>query len=511
MKTSKVVIKISQSVWETINCYHKDSDEKLSFLHARTVRRGDTTIILACENPTLLADDCYRSHGATHLSLYKDVTEGVVSKFLDSGFDTLINIHNHPFSESGTTFSAVDDRDDVSFDKAVRPAMYHSGQTFTSVSVVLDRKSVDARITDTTQSKAFQVVTEIQCHGDQLQILYPNSASGSTTIREAVDERLARQDFIPAHVATWMQSARVAIAGAGGLGSILAEGILRLGFRHLTICDDDEVEISNLNRLQGIRQDQLGMQKVRALEGHLKAIAPDAHIRCLSTPLQDKVATQAFSECDLLIGALDNSLPRALLNHISVQYQIPYFDAGVEVQRAPVNFRYRLFGVLPGVTACMQCSAFEILDDAEIAHALLNPELEGEFRHRGYITGEEEAKAASVYALNLQASGALMTELINYLCGFRFTATTLYSDFSSDTYQRTDRIIYPGNKPGVDCPVCSHYTGLGDQESLPFFTTLNENDIDLSVFFGPQYTEDDKDTKLVSEISENYIDAIKCV
>ena len=501
MKTSRVIIKISQPVWETINSYHADSNEKLSFIHARTFCRGDTTIILACENPTLLADDCYRSHGATHLSLYKDVTEGLVSKFLDSGFDTLINIHNHPFSESGTTFSAVDDRDDVSFDKAVRSAMSNNGQTFTNVSVVLDRKSADARITNTTQSTTFQVVTEIQCHGDHLQIRYPNSSSGSTTKQEAVDERLARQDFIPAHVATWMKSARVAIAGAGGLGSILAEGLLRLGFRHLTICDDDVVEMTNLNRLQGIRQDQLGMQKAHALEEYLKAIAPDAHIRCLSTLLQDKVATKAFSECDLLIGALDNSLPRALLNHISVQYQIPYFDAGVEVQRDPVNFRYRLFGVLPGISACMQCSAFEVLDNAEVAHALLNPELEDEFRHRGYISGKEEAKAASVYALNLQASGALMTELLNYLNGFRPTATTLYSDFSSDTYQRTDYVIYPGNKPGADCPVCSHYTGLGDQECLPFFTSINENDFDLSALFGSPYTEDGKDTKLVSEIS----------
>ena len=58
-----------------------------------------------------------------------------------------------------------------------------------------------------------------------------------------------------------LESVRVGIAGAGGLGSNCAMHIVRAGVTHLTVVDFDVVNESNLNR-QFFFRDQIGMKKV---------------------------------------------------------------------------------------------------------------------------------------------------------------------------------------------------------------------------------------------------------
>ncbi len=53
------------------------------------------------------------------------------------------------------------------------------------------------------------------------------------------------------------------LVGGSGIGSNIAETILRLGFEHITIVDGDVVEESNLNR-QNYKQTDLGRPKVEA-------------------------------------------------------------------------------------------------------------------------------------------------------------------------------------------------------------------------------------------------------
>ena len=45
-----------------------------------------------------------------------------------------------------------------------------------------------------------------------------------------------------------LQSKRVILFGIGGVGSWCAEALIRTGLTHLTIVDDDTVQVSNLNR-----------------------------------------------------------------------------------------------------------------------------------------------------------------------------------------------------------------------------------------------------------------------
>ena len=55
------------------------------------------------------------------------------------------------------------------------------------------------------------------------------------------------------------------VLGGAGIGSIIAECLLRFGFETLTIVDGDIVEESNLNR-QNYTYNDIGVSKVKALK-----------------------------------------------------------------------------------------------------------------------------------------------------------------------------------------------------------------------------------------------------
>ena len=103
---------------------------------------------------------------------------------------------------------------------------------------------------------------------------------------------------------TVLESARVGIAGAGGLGSNCAMHLVRAGVKHITVVDFDVVNESNLNR-QFFFRDQLGQKKVEALKENLLRIDPDADIRAVDAKLDAVSVKEIFGDCDIVVEAFD--------------------------------------------------------------------------------------------------------------------------------------------------------------------------------------------------------------
>ena len=101
-----------------------------------------------------------------------------------------------------------------------------------------------------------------------------------------------------------LESARVGIAGAGGLGSNCAMHLVRAGVKHLTVVDFDVVNESNLNR-QFFFRDQLGQKKVEALKENLLRIEPDVDIRAVDMRLDASSAREIFADCGIVVEAFD--------------------------------------------------------------------------------------------------------------------------------------------------------------------------------------------------------------
>jgi sulfur carrier protein ThiS adenylyltransferase len=109
-----------------------------------------------------------------------------------------------------------------------------------------------------------------------------------------------------------VSSVKVGIAGAGGLGSNCACNLVRAGFKNLRIVDFDRVDHSNLNR-QFYFLDQVGMDKVKALEVNLRRINPDVNLESRVCKIERSNAGEIFSDCDIVVEAFDRAEYKSMI------------------------------------------------------------------------------------------------------------------------------------------------------------------------------------------------------
>ncbi len=117
--------------------------------------------------------------------------------------------------------------------------------------------------------------------------------------------------------------ARVLLVGAGGLGSPVAMYLAAAGVGQLTIADDDEVDLSNLQRQILHRQRDLGRPKAESAKDTIASLNPDVTV----TPLQARVGGAQLGElvrqCDLVVDASDNFATRFAINEACVVNRKP--------------------------------------------------------------------------------------------------------------------------------------------------------------------------------------------
>lgn len=101
-----------------------------------------------------------------------------------------------------------------------------------------------------------------------------------------------------------IQSKRIGIGGAGGLGSNCAMILVRSGFKNLEIIDQDLIDASNLNRQQYYTA-EIGLPKVTVLKNRLLDINPDANILIHQTKWDEGNAESFFKGFDYIIEAFD--------------------------------------------------------------------------------------------------------------------------------------------------------------------------------------------------------------
>lgn len=109
-----------------------------------------------------------------------------------------------------------------------------------------------------------------------------------------------------------IRSAKIGIAGAGGLGSNCALALVRSGFEKFVIADFDVVTLSNLNRQQYFSED-IGKSKVNCLETLLSKINPAAKCEVNNTRITNDNAENIFAECQCVVEAFDNAESKAML------------------------------------------------------------------------------------------------------------------------------------------------------------------------------------------------------
>jgi adenylyltransferase/sulfurtransferase len=164
--------------------------------------------------------------------------------------------------------------------------------------------------------------------------------------------------------------ARVAVVGAGGLGSPCLLYLAAAGVGRLTIIDDDAVALSNLQRQVLFETADAGAMKAERAASHLHALNP--HVETVAVPLRldaDNVDALLAGH-DLIIDGCDSFTTRLLVADSALAAGVPLvsgavgpFDGQVAVFKGhdPALPCYRCFVGNPEDQPDRNCAAVGVL------------------------------------------------------------------------------------------------------------------------------------------------------
>lgn len=124
-------------------------------------------------------------------------------------------------------------------------------------------------------------------------------------------------------------NARVAVVGAGGLGSPVLAYLAAAGAGHLTIIDDDVIDATNLQRQVVHRADGVGRRKVDSAAEYVSGLNPDVSVRARHTRITPDNAQELLAGHDVVLDGADNFPTRYAVSDACSALGLPVVWAAV--------------------------------------------------------------------------------------------------------------------------------------------------------------------------------------
>jgi molybdopterin/thiamine biosynthesis adenylyltransferase len=152
------------------------------------------------------------------------------------------------------------------------------------------------------------------------------------------------------------------IVGAGGLGSPTALYLGAGGVGKLTICDFDDVDLTNLQRQVIHATQSVGINKAVSAQKSLQAINPEITVIPIPRKSTEEEFTALAREADVVIDCSDNFRTRYTLNSICFNLKKPLVSGaaiGFEGQITVFDFRH-------ADSPCYHCLFPDMGEDGEM-------------------------------------------------------------------------------------------------------------------------------------------------
>ncbi|EAS8987414.1 HesA/MoeB/ThiF family protein [Salmonella enterica] len=142
----------------------------------------------------------------------------------------------------------------------------------------------------------------------------------------------------------------VLIVGLGGLGSPAALYLAGAGVGTLTLADDDDVHLSNLQRQILFTIDDIARPKAQAAKLRLARLNPDSKLIVLKQRLAGDALKNAVARADIVLDCTDNVATRQEINAACVALNTPLITASA------VGFGGQLMVLTPPwAQGCYRC------------------------------------------------------------------------------------------------------------------------------------------------------------
>ena len=113
------------------------------------------------------------------------------------------------------------------------------------------------------------------------------------------------------------------VIGAGGLGSPVGLYLASAGVGHITLIDDDVVDLTNLQRQIAHVQSRVGQPKTESAKAAMLAINPDIEITCIASRADVALLDTLVTQCDVVLDCCDNFHTRQAVNAACVKHCKP--------------------------------------------------------------------------------------------------------------------------------------------------------------------------------------------
>lgn len=357
----------------------------------------------------------------------------------------MVFCHTHPGDDGVPVFSRRDDTGE----KALQAMLDRRVPDIAHCALVISRNGFSARILGRHELVLIQSIGR--------QVLVRGRIGGA----HVGDERWDRQvRAFGAEGQAAIAALRVAIVGCGGTGSVVAEQLAHLGVRNFTLVDPDLIESTNLNRVVGSSEPDIGAAKVLITDRMIRRINPEAVISAVAGDVRDWATAKLLTQVDAIFSCTDSHASRVIVNQIAYQYLIPAFDMGISivVQEGSVT---RITGrsqmLAPGL-GCLVCG--NMLDWKQVRQEMMS---DTERTADRYLIGHHEPQPA-VISLNMTIASLSVTMFMAAFTSVPAEGRLLFYDGVKGTL-RSARI-----DPDPTCIVCSGAGALSKLDAWPLPT-----------------------------------------
>ena len=146
-----------------------------------------------------------------------------------------------------------------------------------------------------------------------------------------------------------ISSAKVFIVGAGGLGCPVGYYLTAAGVGTIALIDNDDVELSNLQRQIAHSVKTLGTNKADSAKKTLEALNPDVNVIAIKERINNKNILDLIKGYDIIVDGSDNFPTRYLVNDACVMLKKPLVSGAI------LRFEGQVTTILPGDGPCYRC------------------------------------------------------------------------------------------------------------------------------------------------------------
>lgn len=160
---------------------------------------------------------------------------------------------------------------------------------------------------------------------------------------------------------------KVFVAGNGGLGSSVISSLASLGIGTIGLVDNDQLELSNLNRQFIHHYNNIGKAKVDSAEEWVNSYNPDIRVIKYQMRLEDNNCDEILKQYDVIVDCFDSYNSKFMLNKACIKNNKILVHGGV------TEFFGQVMTIVPEKSACLNCLFGEIDPNSYVIKGVVSP------------------------------------------------------------------------------------------------------------------------------------------